>query len=266
MAEPLTARERWMYGGMGAIAPLVVAAIAQDLATVFSNLTVVVGLGYLAKALLLFGLGGFVSFLQKTETEGWKSFLIGISAPALVTTAAANSARAEPLMPPVYESLAARVPIQSFDTLRETGIEQFLRGFFSWDPRITLLVIGEANTARDAQLWTVAGYGFVACNVARTEIAGGRIYTFEPLVIAKAPDRFTAVLISDSSPSSELVIRSKPLVQEVLVFNRSERSKFFFLLRETQFRPVLNEDLRSSIARTDRRCLEENFQRERPGR
>src|SRR5256885_7431718 len=80
------------------------------------------GLGFGVKIVALFFLGGLVSFLQKSETEIWKCFLIGIFAPALVTTA---TARADTT---TLTSLARQVPVISLDYFAETPWQQFSRG------------------------------------------------------------------------------------------------------------------------------------------
>src|SRR4051794_1710149 len=91
-AEALASRERWLYGGLGALAPVVVSALTLDFASVFTNPDLPVIGTWAIRSFLLFGVGGFVAFMQKAETDTWKSFLTGISAPALITTALAGSA------------------------------------------------------------------------------------------------------------------------------------------------------------------------------
>jgi hypothetical protein len=92
-AETLRVSERWIYGGLGALAPVIVSALTLDIESVFaSNLSFLVVIFWISRCLLLFIVGGFVSFLHKSETDAWRCFVIGISAPALITTAFAGSA------------------------------------------------------------------------------------------------------------------------------------------------------------------------------
>src|SRR3954470_10653807 len=89
---PLSTLRRVLLGGAGAIAPLIVLGITVEWVTVFGSLTFFAFLGYAIKSILLFVVGGFVAFLQKNETDEFKCFVCGISAPALITTYAASTA------------------------------------------------------------------------------------------------------------------------------------------------------------------------------
>lgn len=169
-ATPLSARELWYYGGMGALAPIVVVAIATDMVAVFEKLNVLTALGYVFRSLLLFGLGGFVASLHKKETDAWRCFVIGISAPALITTAMAGksapiSPRASLEVPGWVSTAVAQdlpawlrqrtpaVAIAPISALDEGAGGRFTRGFFGSDPvrvivSISLAVIELEDEAR----------------------------------------------------------------------------------------------------------------------
>jgi Zn-dependent protease len=116
------------------------------------------GLGFGVKIVALFFLGGLVSFLQKSETEIWKCFLIGISAPALVTTA---TARADTT---TLTSLARQVPVISLDYFAETPWQQFSRGLVGSDPGTTLVILGQTSNASAAQAVSAAGWLEFTCS------------------------------------------------------------------------------------------------------
>src|SRR3954452_21595484 len=78
--------ERWLYGGAGSLAPTIISATTVDFAIVFASITTPVFLGWSVRVMLLFIIGGFVTFLHRNETDHWRAFVIGISAPTLITT------------------------------------------------------------------------------------------------------------------------------------------------------------------------------------
>lgn len=84
--RPLPSWERWLYGGAGSVAPQAIIGITVDFSSVFATFTPAAFIGWLIRALLLIAIGGFVSFLHRKETDPWRAFLIGLSAPALLST------------------------------------------------------------------------------------------------------------------------------------------------------------------------------------
>ena len=90
-SRPLPAWERWLYGGAGSVAPQAIIGITVDFSSVFAAFTPVAFIGWLIRAALLIAIGGFVSFLHRKETDPWRSFLIGLSAPALLSTLIAGT-------------------------------------------------------------------------------------------------------------------------------------------------------------------------------
>ena len=170
---PLSTKERWFYGGVGALAPIVVAALALDRVVVFENLKLDVVGWWSARCVLLFLVGGFVAFMHRAETDTWRCFVIGISAPALITTAlagksASNIAQAWLDLPSLVSPAAAQapdwvvqkapqVPIATLSSLSEGAGGRFIRGFFGSDPLRAVVVIGsEGNEERAAALAAIA--------------------------------------------------------------------------------------------------------------
>lgn len=81
----MTAKQRIMIGGLGALTPLLVSFLAVDYRNIFVGLTLVALLSYLLRIVVLFYLGGLVSYLHREETNRVKLFELGIVAPALIT-------------------------------------------------------------------------------------------------------------------------------------------------------------------------------------
>jgi hypothetical protein len=89
MATALTSLQRCTYGGIGALAPIFVAGTTID-KSIFLAFDLTTFLGWVFRTVCLFCIGAFVSFLHKKEVDEWRAFVIGISAPALITTAIAG--------------------------------------------------------------------------------------------------------------------------------------------------------------------------------
>lgn len=90
-ASLLAAWQRWLYGGLGSTAPIAAAGATADFVAIFSDLQPIVFVGWFARTVVLFVIGGFVSFMHRHETSEWRAFVIGISAPALLTTLLAGN-------------------------------------------------------------------------------------------------------------------------------------------------------------------------------
>jgi hypothetical protein len=87
----LSSTQRWLYGGLGAVAPIVAAGISVDgqaLQNFFADTVNMLGFGFRTACLLT--IGGFVSFLHKKTDDEWTAFVIGIGAPALIMTLITN--------------------------------------------------------------------------------------------------------------------------------------------------------------------------------
>jgi hypothetical protein len=184
----LSARDRILLGGLGALTPILLNFLVLDVEKVFAKVTLIVCVGYAARIVLLFYLGGVVAYLHKTERSAFKLFELGIVAPALLTTMmnGFNAARAEATAPPpqqkatqgaefsilnhglVTSAYAQSIPISSpepskppeernesvktFSPPQETNKEQFLRGLFgSTSPRVWYVVVGPYSSLENAK-------------------------------------------------------------------------------------------------------------------
>ena len=87
----LSSIQRWLYGGLGAVAPIVAGGITVDgpaLQSFFADAVNMLGFGFRTGCLVV--IGGFVSFLHKKTDDEWTAFVIGIGAPALIMTMITN--------------------------------------------------------------------------------------------------------------------------------------------------------------------------------
>ena len=154
------------------MAPQAIIGITVDFSSVFATFTPVAFIGWLIRAVLLIAIGGFVSFLHRKETDPWRSFLIGLSAPALLSTLIAGTSHpsgagiadrpetrsasvvygaAQAAMPP---GVAPAAPMRgatrgvavALDT--EFILPELTRGILGRRPALGFLAIPEASPAR----------------------------------------------------------------------------------------------------------------------
>jgi hypothetical protein len=89
----LTTCRKCLLGGLGALTPIILNLAVVDLQTTLTNLTLLVGVGYLIRVVVLFYVGGLWVYLHKDERSPLKVFELGVVAPALII-AAMNGANA----------------------------------------------------------------------------------------------------------------------------------------------------------------------------
>jgi hypothetical protein len=187
----IAASRRWLLGGIGALMPIVIAALSADFTTFFENPKTSVVMGWGIRSILLFIIGGFVVYLHRNLQDDWQCFVTGIAAPALITTAFAGKAgiydplqRVDPAAPtdasllvpdapqppwfveaartfelasnPVHDQwlkkLAASVEIRNARDLEETFFQGFIRGFFGSNPLVAFVVLDGQVKEDDARL------------------------------------------------------------------------------------------------------------------
>jgi hypothetical protein len=199
---PLKSWERWIYGGLGAMAPLAVVASTTDTVAVFSALTLLVSIAWLTKCVVLFAIGGFVAFLHKSEVDTWKCFVIGISAPALITTGLSGTAARvnSPGQPTALsftssafaetKSATMNIKVVPITGLKESVGEQIQRGLFGIDPPVSLVVVSSEKSEAAARSIAGAIALYSQCPSVAKYIKAG-----EPIVYSDAKsDRFAVVV------------------------------------------------------------------------
>ena len=80
----MNARTRFVLGGLGGLAPIILFLINLDFDRYVADASTWTSVGYLVRAVLLFALGGFVAYLHEKEDKRITLFLVGVSAPSLI--------------------------------------------------------------------------------------------------------------------------------------------------------------------------------------
>lgn len=148
----LTTRQRVLYGGLGALTPILLNLIVVDIHTVLQDLNGLTLAGYLIRVGALFALGGMVAMLNQDEEKPSRIFQLGISAPALamalinggglasetVNASVRQAAVVAPapvgswfFIPTVHaQEREPRREIRVFARAEETAVQQLYRGLF----------------------------------------------------------------------------------------------------------------------------------------
>jgi len=96
----MDASARFLLGGIGALAPVVLFLINLDFEQYVAEATAWKTIGYIVRTILLFLLGGFIAYLHEKENKRITLFLVGVSAPSLlagsISTASPNASSASP--------------------------------------------------------------------------------------------------------------------------------------------------------------------------
>ncbi len=78
-------RERVLIGGTGGVIPIFVNLARSDPRLIFQSFELLVFLGFCVQGIFLFIVGGVVAYFMKSEKDHWKLFVIGMTAPAMLT-------------------------------------------------------------------------------------------------------------------------------------------------------------------------------------
>jgi hypothetical protein len=164
--------ERFIYGGIGGLAPVLLSLLVIDLKTLLLTLSWLAIGSYLIKVIGLFLLGGLVAWLHKKESDPTKLFQLGIAGPALITAALNGSQISLPqttlqtqtgqskvnidFLAPAYAQPAGSNDIdrqlKQFSLPRETVSQQVKRGLFGSIPdNLYYVISGSFPTAAVAE-------------------------------------------------------------------------------------------------------------------
>lgn len=156
-------RQRFLVAGLGGVAPVLVSLIVIDLQTLLLQVTPILVVSYLIKALALFALGGLIGWLHKNERELFKLFQLGIAAPALITAGINGDRISLPHAPPVvhnqtyisfvseaYAQPTQQLTAKKFSYPAETTTQQIARGIFGKLPDNIWFVIAGSHRAEES--------------------------------------------------------------------------------------------------------------------
>jgi hypothetical protein len=161
----LSDRSRFLVGGVGGIAPVLINLFVIDLAAILVQVTPLVIISYLIRVAALFSVGGFVAYLNQ-ERDPYKIFQLGIAAPALITAIInGNNVTAPkpnitvPRVPAAYHitifptSAYAQAPdqdsVKQFTMPKETPSQQLSRGFFGTTSKNIWFVIAASHVTKE---------------------------------------------------------------------------------------------------------------------
>ena len=162
----MNARTRFLLGGIGGLAPIILFLINLDFERYVADASTWKTVGYLVRATLLFLLGGFVAYLHEGEKNRITLFLVGVSAPSLIAgyISTANPAPPGEPKPPVQHSFLPLIatahaqPLQLAGDIRrltlppQTATAQFFEGLVGVAPKnIWFVIVGshlDVNEAR----------------------------------------------------------------------------------------------------------------------
>ena len=165
----MTALNRFIVGGVGGLAPVLLFLITGDLVQYWIQLDTPRGIGYTARAIALFLVGGFIAYLHSDENKPFKIFEIGIAGPALLAGALTTAqlapnrppaAQPEPrvgwsttLVVPAYaQSAPASDKIKRFTLPPESKWDQFLEGLVGRTPKnVWFVIVGSYLQPDDAR-------------------------------------------------------------------------------------------------------------------
>lgn len=154
-------RSRFLLGGIGGTAPVLLNLLIVDLQTLMLDLKPLAVASYLIRVCALFAIGGLVGWMHRTEAEPFKLFLLGIGAPALIT-GAINGRNITLPSPPEHASVsslfigeahAQDTPgAKTFALPEETSAQQIARGLLGTKPSNVFYVIVDSKpTLAEAQ-------------------------------------------------------------------------------------------------------------------
>jgi hypothetical protein len=161
----LSNRNRFLVGGVGGIAPVLINLFVIDLAAILVQVTSLVIISYLIRVVALFFVGGFVAYLNK-EQDPYKVFQLGIAAPALIT-AILNGNNVPAPRPnitaltdphayyitffptPAYAQSPNEDNVKHFTPPQETPSQQLKRGLFGTTQKNTWFVIAGSHLTEE---------------------------------------------------------------------------------------------------------------------
>jgi sporulation related protein len=151
-------RERFLTGGVGGLAPVLMFLVTRDFERFFSNIAVAMILGYLIRASIVFFIGGFVASLYRDETQRLKVFQLGLAGPAMIagflsaspTAPAASVSSVAGFLVAVHAQAAANGDNIKQFTLPDLGpVDQFFEGLTGAQPKNVWFVIAAAFSSVD---------------------------------------------------------------------------------------------------------------------
>jgi hypothetical protein len=164
METSMTEKERFIIGGVGGLAPILMFAVDGSLQKSLDGSYFLIALGFLARVVIMFLIGGFVARLYPEVKLRYKVFQLGVSAPAMIAgLMSASTGSAGPLLtqnvsrgeliPVVYAQTTASntSDLKHFTLPAPSPLSQFVKGLTNYQaqPTNVWFVIANAYTSLD---------------------------------------------------------------------------------------------------------------------
>jgi SPOR domain len=160
--------ERFLIGGIGALAPVLMFLVSVDWERYIVNATTLTVVGYSVRVLILFFIGGFVAYLHNDERQPVKLFELGLGAPALIAGAITSSLVPTPAgqissgtrlgaaFSIVDAAFAQPEPIpqslKRFSLPAQSPTDQFFQGLVGGTPKnVWFVIVGSYQQVENAQ-------------------------------------------------------------------------------------------------------------------
>jgi hypothetical protein len=149
----MTNRERFLIGGVGGLAPVLMFLVTGDFERFFSHINVIMLFGYCVRTAVLFFVGGFVVSLYRDEEQRMKIFQLGLGAPAMIAGfLAVSSNSGTPRVASLVSDAAFVTVVHAQTALNEDNLkrftlpapsafDQFLEGLTGYQPKNVWFVI-----------------------------------------------------------------------------------------------------------------------------
>lgn len=164
--SPLKDRARFIIGGFGGLAPIVIFVVNGKFPSYFNGSFALVTLGFLVRAVGMFLIGGFVVTLYPEVKQRIKIFQLGLSAPAMLAGIMAASSNSSTLVPtqdvpglaliPVVYAQANSLPadVKQFTLPPPSALGQFVRGLIDYQAKpsnVWFVIAGSFSTVDNAR-------------------------------------------------------------------------------------------------------------------
>jgi len=157
----MTSRERFLIGGVGGLAPVLMFLVTGDFQRFFTPGLPAMALGYLVRAVILFFLGGFVVWLYRDESQRIKAFQLGVGAPAMIAGLLATAGSQPPAPTRATLSLSFIPVVRAQTTIGSESLKhfslspqsptgQFFQGLVGIQPKNVWFVIAGSYQTLDA--------------------------------------------------------------------------------------------------------------------
>ncbi len=164
----MDARTRFILGGIGGLAPIVLFLVNLDFERYVADATTWRTIGYVVRAALLFFLGGFVAYLHEAEKKRITLFLVGVSAPSLIAgyISTANPTQIKPqvdsakqhallfLVPSAHAQTPGATPanLKRFTLPPQASSSEFISGLLGTHPKnVWFVIVGSHLDVNDAR-------------------------------------------------------------------------------------------------------------------